>query len=412
MSRDVGTSRRLTLVEIWLPYGSSEIPVRVAEERLVGILNGQASRTSYDLLGELSRSIGTNDAFLGPANRAERVCIAMGYSSDPNASTSITKALIAAITGGASRPAVTILRTPDAPVIELDLFGDVKIVNHGSGSAVVPLPNLRGSSAPSIDQTFAEADVAVVVGELKPHCLLERSGLTDIILPGLASSDSIQSHLSREDGSLAGLYKERIEVAGAIKNLFAAGFVLDVDRAVVGFSFGDLHAVLRELDVSLRSTCTVAPRKTADIVVMSAGGKPTDESLLRTIEAFPQGLAALKREGALIVASECAFGHGGTEFYDWCAERKEPRYLEARLRHRFNYNGFKAALLMRAVEGHRVYLVSTIPDHYVEGVFGMKAAVTVNSALQTAQRALGSDSEVSVIPDATRVVVKQPDRTQ
>jgi len=46
-------------------------------------------------------------------------------------------------------------------------------------------------------------------------------------------------------------------------------------------------------------------------------------------------------------------------------------------------------------------LVSTIPDHYVEDVFGMRAAKTVNSALQTVERSLGSDSKVSIIPDAS-----------
>lgn len=395
------------MVEIWLPYGSSEIPVRVAEERLVEILDGQASHTSYDLTGELGKSMGTNEAFLGAAKRARKICIAVGSSSNANASTSIIRALVSSITAGTALPSVTILRTADAPVIEPDIFSDAKVVNHDSASAVVPLPDLREANAPSVDQTFAEADVAVVVGELKPHCLLERSGLTDIILPGLASSDSIQNHLSSEGGSLANIQKERIEIAGSIKNLFAAGFVLNADHSVVNFSFGDFHAVLKELDMPLRTTWTAKPKRTADVVVMSAGGKPTDESLLRAVETFPQGLAALKRGGALIVAAECALSHGGTEFYDWCAERKEPRYLEARLRHRFNYNGFKAALFTRAVEAHRVYLVSTIPDHYVEGVFGMKAALTVNSALQAAQRALGSDSDVCVIPDAARIIVEE-----
>jgi nickel-dependent lactate racemase len=109
----------------------------------------------------------------------------------------------------------------------------------------------------------------------------------------------------------------------------------------------------------------------------------------------------------LIVAAECERGHGDTEFYTWCAERKEPRHLETRLRHHFNYNGFKAAFLRRTLETHRIYLASTIPDYYIEDIFGMKAARTVNAALQTAQRTLGSDSTISVIPDASRIILRQ-----
>ena len=147
--------------------------------------------------------------------------------------------------------------------------------------------------------------------------------------------------------------------------------------------------------------------KTADIVVMGVGGAPQDESLVQAVETFPVGVTALKRNGVLIIASECGKGHGDTEFYDWCAEKKEPHHLEARLRHHFNYNGYKAAFLRRLLDSHRVYLVSTIPDHYVENVFGMRAARTVNAALQTAQRTLGSDSSISVIPDASRVILRQ-----
>ena len=140
---------------------------------------------------------------------------------------------------------------------------------------------------------------------------------------------------------------------------------------------------------------------------MSAGGKPTDEFLLTAAETLPVAIPALKKDGVLIVAAECPMGHGNTEFYEWCAERKEPRYLEARLRHNFNYNGFKAVSLLRILERHRTYLVSTLPDHYVETVFGLRASTTVNSALQTVQRSIGSNSTISVIPDATRIILSK-----
>jgi nickel-dependent lactate racemase len=164
---------------------------------------------------------------------------------------------------------------------------------------------------------------------------------------------------------------------------------------------------MKDLEQPLQTACANTVNQTADIVVMSVGGRPTDESLLRAVETFPAALPSLKRDGVIIVAAECPQGHGDTEFYDWCAERKEVRYLEARLRHSFNYNGFKAAFLSRTLESHRIYLVSTIPDHYVEGIFSMKAAATVNSALQTAQRTLGSDSTISVIPDASSIITTQ-----
>jgi len=140
--------------------------------------------------------------------------------------------------------------------------------------------------------------------------------------------------------------------------------------------------------------------------VIGAGGSHFDDSLLEAVETFPAGLNALKKGGTLIVAAECGKGHGDTEFYEWSSEHKEPRHLETRLRHRFNYNGFKAAFLSRTLEAHRVCLVSTIPDYYVENTFHMKSATTVNAALHNAQRMQGSESTITVIPNASRVVPK------
>jgi len=59
------------------------------------------------------------------------------------------------------------------------------------------------------------------------------------------------------------------------------------------------------------------------------------------------------------------------------------------------------------LEAHRVCMVSTLPDYYVENVFRLKSATTVNAALHNAQRMQGSDSTITVIPDAARVIPMQ-----
>jgi hypothetical protein len=48
----------------------------------------------------------------------------------------------------------------------------------------------------------------------------------------------------------------------------------------------------------------------------------------------------------------------------------------------------------------------------VENVFGLRPAKTVNAALLSAQRALGNDSKISVIPDPTSVIanLKAPEK--
>jgi nickel-dependent lactate racemase len=396
------------VVEIWLPYGASEVPARIPEERLVDILKPKKSENHSDPAEETTRLIESNREFLDAAKGAERICLVLGPSSNRQLASTLVSTLVEGLkAGGVSPSSITILQTREAPELDQTLLGDVRIVLHNPvSSTVVPVKDSKYDFPLSLDSTFTEADFRILLGELKPHHFLGYSGLCDIVFPGLASRESAMSQLSdRKQAEVSDLYMERVNVANSFRNLFALGFVLDADLSPVKITLGSFQGCLRDLAKVVQDVCLRKVERAADIVVMSAGGKPSDESLLTAADTLPAAVPALKRDGVLILAAECPSGHGNTEFYQWCAEHKEPRYLEARLKHNFNYHGFKAAFLLRTLENHRIYLVSTIPDHYVQDVFGMRAAPTINSALQTVQRSLGSDSKISVIPDATRVTL-------
>ncbi len=401
------------LVEIWLPYGSSEIPARIPEERLVDILRPNKVMSISDPVAEATKLIESNGHLQSLAREAERICVVLGPCSSKELAVNSAKILLDSL-GKSPGTYRTVLLTPEAVELDPNTFPDTQILRHSpTSSPTVPINSYKGDLPVQLNSEFANANLRIVIGEVTPHHLLKYSGLPDIVFPELASENSARSHLSnRSNFTLPELQKERVEIARSVRNTFAMGLVLDVDLDPAQFFLGTIPDCMTNLEVSLEKVFSKEVTKPADIVVMGVGGAPSDESLLRAMETFPAGLVGLKRNGVLIVAAECGKGHGDTEFYDWCAEQKEPRYLEARLRNRFNYNGFKASLLGRILQTHRVYLISTIPDSYVENIFGMKAARTVNAALQTAQRTQGSDSTISVIPDATRVVPRLKETTK
>jgi nickel-dependent lactate racemase len=283
------------------------------------------------------------------------------------------------------------------------------ILSHDPlSSSVVSLEQSRYSFLASLNSIFASADLRIALGELKPHHMLGYSGLSDVVFPGLASLDSEQSHLTnRKNFMVTDLYTERVGMASSFENLFALGFALNPDLSPAHIALATFQECLEDLKKGVQVACKRRIGRSADIVVMSAGGKPLDESLAHAVETLPAALPALKRDGVLIVAAECSSGYGNAEFYQWCAEGKEPRYLEMRLRRNFSYEGYKATFLLRLQEKHRVYFVSTIPDHYVENTFHMRPAGTVNAALQSAQRSIGSNSTISVIPNAGRTILVQ-----
>ena len=395
------------MVEVWLPYGASEIPARIPAEKLVDILRPEKQAEIQDYATEAKKALESNEPLSRAANESKRICVALGSSGSQQLTAELVRLTLEFLAGKTSS-SVTVLTTKDAPKLDPDVVGQAAIVSHNPiSSQTLPFPAFEGAFPIQLNSEFVNADLRVIIGELKPNHLLKFEGLTDIVLPGLASQATVKSHLVDRPGLVVGdLYKERVQVGMSVQNLFVFGFILADDLNPAQITCGALPQCLESLEKGVEDTFTRNFSKKADIVVIGAGGAPTDESLAKAVETLPAGLSAVKKNGSLIVAAECEDGHGDGEFYEWSKEGKEARYLEARLRRRMNYNGFKASLLRRTLDSHRVYLVSTIPDHYVENIFKMRAARTINAALQTVQRVQGSDSTVSVIPNGSRVIPK------
>jgi nickel-dependent lactate racemase len=343
------------------------------------------------------------------ARNAERICIVPGSSRKKSIVLDAIKSLIASfVNAEISLRKVTILGTPQSDPIEVP--SEVTVIQHSpTESETTAINGYSGDFRPTISRVAAESKMVIAIGELRLNHFTGYAGLCDLIFPSLASAVSAREELIRNKPMEPhDLQKERLAMASSLRNIYALGFVLKYDMSIADIFLGSFNDTVNRLIGVVDRVSTIEARKTADIVVMSAGGAPLDESLLRAVETFPAGLSVLKRNGALIVAAECAHGHGGTDFYSWSNEHKEARHLESRLRRRFNYYGWKAAYLLRALANHRIYLVSTIPDHYVERAFGLRAAKTMNVALESAQRALGADSSVTAIPDASQTIPRIP----
>ena len=389
------------MVEIWLPYGVSEVPVRIPDENLVDILQPrepeQSVKLDFDNIG--------SDELITTAKNSARICIVVGESRSRETITKAINSLINRLTrDGVALSSLTILRSLKSAAID-GIPSEVQVVNHSPQTSVTTPVNHSANFAPSINSLVTGNTLTIVVGELRLNHFLGFSGLCDTIFPGLASEKSAQDQLIRSSPmDPHDLIKERLEVASSLQNIYGLGFVLNSELSPIEITLDRLSETVAKLSGTIQRASAIQASRSADIVVMSTGGMPLDESLLTAIESFPPGLSVLKRNGALIVAAECSLGHGDTDFFAWTKEHKEARHLEARLRHRFNYYGWKAAYLLRVLNSHRVYLTSTIPDHHLEHTFGLKPAKTMNAAIQSAQRALGADASISVIPNASQVI--------
>ena len=392
-------------MEIWLPYGRSEIPVRVPDERLIDILKPENPTQLPDPVTKAVELLNSCEPFLRKAQNASRACIVLGSCGSQQMTNELAKVVLHCFRNPQS--STTILCTEESAEPDATAVGESRVLRHTPQCETADCTLLRDQFTPQVNSEFAKADLRVLVGELRPHQFLGYAGLCDLVFPYLGSNASIAAHLAGGPAlSPTEMHKERVQVATSFENIFALGLGLDAELRPFALVFDAFEASLASLEPIISESCMKEFTKRADILVMSAGGAPFDSTLNRAVESFPVGLNALRKGGALIVAAECERGHGGHDFYEWSTEHKEPRYLESRLRHHFSYDGFKASFLGRTVQSHRVHLVSTIPDHYIENVFNMRSAPTVNAALQSAQRSLGSESKISIIPNACRVSLR------
>jgi len=109
-------------------------------------------------------------------------------------------------------------------------------------------------------------------------------------------------------------------------------------------------------------------------------------------------LDIVKPEGVIILVAECPEGYGNQTFYDWMIKFKTKQEMEREIKRHFELGGHKAYYLMKTLEKAKVILVSTMPDYYASGVFRLKTAKTVNSALQVTFNIVGKKAKIWVVP--------------
>ncbi|MGA2791826.1 MAG: hypothetical protein ABSF00_13810, partial [Candidatus Bathyarchaeia archaeon] len=183
------------MVEVWLPYGTSEIPVRVPEERLINIFRTQNPNKPLDTLTEARKLIESNEHFQTIAKEAKQPCIALGHCGNGPLATDLIKVLLENL--GAQRPAITILRTQSAVELNPGTLSETTVSDHNPKlSPTLPIEDFSGKFSPQLNADFFKADLRLVVGELKPSHFLQYTGICDIVFPGLASESSVRSHLT------------------------------------------------------------------------------------------------------------------------------------------------------------------------------------------------------------------------
>jgi len=420
--------KEISLFQVRLPYGRTEIPLILSRKPLV-LQPRQSSQVQSEEL-ELRRAIRSPIQSRGLSEiacRGDKVAIIINDVTRPIPTDKILPMLLRELDySNIPREDVTIIvatgvhracsKSELCAMVGNDVVDKIRIENHDCKKAdgLAHVGKTRRGVPVVINKTVAEADVKIVTGMVSPHHVAGYSGGRKSIMPGIAGLDAIRVHHSgkfRPIGPAMGIlegnmFHEEAEEAASITGIdFIVNVVLNNQRQLVKAVAGDWKEAWKTAVNASEGLFRVDIAGQADIVITSPGGYPRDIDLWQAQKAMSSAEMIVREGGTIVLVAECADGFGGHNFGRFFEGTTSPRdVIDA-----FNKRGYepglsKAFMYARALEKAEIIVVTKkISDAELAKVY-TKRSDSLKQALEMAKVRLGSSAQVAVLPHATEVV--------
>ena len=409
------------MVDVWLPYGKSDVCIRVPARNLLGPIEPKEVSAAADVQAEIERALREpigSKRLSEIAQPEHKIAIVVDDFTRKTPSHIMLPPLLAELnTIGVRDENVTVIfgcgthravRAEEAKrILGEEVLSRVKTVSHNcKAEDLVFVGKTKQGNKVSVNRVFAEANVKVLVGDVGFHYYAGYGGGRKSVLPAVSGEETIHHNhamlleANAHTGMLAGnpVHEDMTEAARLAKVDFILNVVTNGKGEIVKAFAGDLELAFLEATKFVDDMYRVTVDRRADIVVVSPGGYPADINLYQAYKALDNALEVVKRGGTIIMVAECSEGHGNQVFYDWMTRLGDLNKVEREIKRHFELGGHKAYYLLKALKNHQIILVSSLPDYYANGIFKLKTARAVNDALREAVKNAGSQARVWVMP--------------
>jgi nickel-dependent lactate racemase len=406
--------------ELWFPYGSTEISVRIPEENLLGTIEPKVLPSVPDVRGEIARALENpinSKRLIEMVKPDDRVVIVIDDHTRPVIGTVMLPPLLDELSqAGIKDGNITILiatgthravKSEEAQrLVGEDASKRFNVVCHDCRAPdLVEVGTTSQGVRVKLNRAFSDASFRILTGDINLHYYAGYGGGRKSIL-GIAGLETIQGNHAMllkpraQSGVIEGnpIDKDLNEMAEMAKVNFILNVVMNKDNGVVKAFAGDLRQAFLEGIKIVDEMCKVEVERAADILVVSAGGSPYDIDLYQSYKAIHDSLEIVKDKGVIVLIAECPEGYGNQVFYDWMTRYKKVEEMETEIKRRFVLGGHKAYYLSKALEKVRIILVSIMPDFYATGIFKLRTAKTANEALHNAFGLAGKSSKIWALP--------------
>ena len=413
------------MVDVWLPYGKTDVCVRVSARNLLGSIEPIEREGAFDPKAEVERALKepiASKRLSEIAKPESKVAIVVDDATRKAPSEDMLLPVLAELNAaGVKDENITVIfgcgtHRAVKPEEAKELIGEealkrVKTLSHDCKAqdlVHVGTTKTHGNKI-LLNRAFAEADVKVLLGDVGFHYYAGYGGGRKSVLPAISGAETIQHnhalllHANARTGVLEDnpIHQDMTEAAKLAKVDFIVNVVENSKGKIVKAFAGDLEQAFLEAVKLVDEMYRIKVDRRADIVVVSAGGHPSDMNLYQAYKALDNTLDVVKRGGVIILVAECLEGHGNQVFYEWMTRLAELKNVEREVKHNFVLGGHKAYYLLKVLQNHQVILVSSMPDYYATNVFKLKTARAVNDALTEALKIAGSASRVWAMPQGS-----------
>jgi len=425
------------MVDVWLPYGKTDVCIRVPARNLLGTIEPVERHGAPDAKAEVERAL-KEPIPIGSKRLSEiakpesKVAIVVDDSTRKAPSEMMLLPVLAELNlAGVQDENVTVIfgcgthravKPEEATaLLGAEVLKRVKVISHDCRAQ--DLVNLGTTKTHGnkvqVNRVFAEADVKVLLGDVNFHYYAGYGGGRKSVSPAVCGEETIKHnhamllHANARTGNLDDnpVHQDMKEAAELAKVDFIVNVVENKKGEIIKAFAGDLEQAFLEAVKLVDEMYRVTVDRRADIMVVSAGGYPADMNLYQAYKALDNALDAVKRGGVIILVAECPEGNGNQVFYDWMARLGDLKNVEREIKRNFVLGGHKAYYLLKALQNHQIILVSSLPDYYATSIFKLKTARAVNDAFTDALKIAGSASRVWAMPQGsmTLPVFKAPE---
>ena len=410
------------MVDVWLPYGKSDVCVRVPARNFLGSIEPKEIAGVQDSKSEVERALREvigSERLSEIANSESKVAIVVDdMTRRTPTSIMILPVLSELQTAGVKEENITVIfgcgthravkQEEAIKIIGEEAFHRVKTISHNCKAqdlVYVGTTKTNGNKV-FLNRNFAEADVKVLLGDVGFHYYAGYGGGRKSVMPAISSEETIKHNhamllnSNARTGLLDGnpVHQDMNEAATLAKVDFILNVVTNSKDEIVKAFAGDVQQAFSEAVKLVDEMYRVNVDRRADIVVVSPGGYPSDINLYQAHKGLDNALEVVKRGGIIILVAECLEGHGNQVFYDWMKRFKDLKEVEREIKRNFAMGGHKAYYLLKALQNHQIILVSSLPDYYASNIFRLKTARAVNDALGEAMKLAGSQARVWTMP--------------